>query len=89
MTEEDQETIFDGEKEQEEQQEDSGKERPSSGTNYPVLTNSDDQAAWINTDKNNEAYLSVKISDGEYVNLFPESDALQIVLKQIHEVQSQ
>jgi len=56
---------------------------------YPVMTNSDDQAAWINTDKNNEAYLSVKISDGEYVNLFSDSDALQIVLNQIHEVKGQ
>lgn len=56
---------------------------------YPVMTNSDDQAAWINTDKNGEAYLSVKISDGEYLNLFPQSDALQITLNQIHEVQKQ
>ena len=65
----------------EDQEEDSGR--------YPVMTNSDDQAAWINTDKNNEAYLSVKISDGEYVNLFSDSDALQIVLNQIHEVKGQ
>ena len=56
---------------------------------YPVMTNSDDQAAWINTDKNNQAYLSVKVSDGEYVNLFSDSDALQIALNQIHEVEGQ
>lgn len=56
---------------------------------YPVMTNSEDQAAWINTDKNSQAYLSIKTGEGEYVNLFPESDALQIALKQIHEVQKQ
>jgi hypothetical protein len=54
---------------------------------YPVLTNNEDQAAWINTDKNGNTYLSIKIEDGEYLNLFPQSDALQITLNQLHEAQ--
>jgi len=86
MTEE-QETIFDGEQESEAQETET--EEAQSPGRYPVLTNSDDQAAWINTDKNGEAYLSVKVSEGQYVNLFPDSDALQITLNQIHEVQKQ
>lgn len=86
MTEE-QETIFDGEKQQEDTEtEDEDSDGPG---RYPVMTNSDDQAAWINTDKNGNTYLSVKISDGDYVNLFPQSDHLQIALNQIHEVQKQ
>jgi len=85
MTEE-QETIFDGENQ--EDTETQSTESDGAGR-YPVMVNSDDQAAWINTDKNNQAYLSVKVSDGDYVNLFSDSDALQIALNQIHEVQKQ
>jgi len=85
MTEE-QETIFDGEKQENTETQSTESNGPG---RYPVMTNSDDQAAWINTDKNSQTYLSIKIDDGDYVNLFPQSDALQIALKQIHEVQKQ
>jgi len=67
--------------------EQTGEENEQPGR-YPVLSNGEeDQAAWINTDKNGEAYLSVKTGDGEYINLFPRSDHLQICLNQIHEQQ--
>jgi len=55
----------------------------------PVLSNSDDQAAWINTDKNGQPYLSVKVGDGEYVNLFAQTDLMQDMLNRQHEVQKQ
>jgi len=87
MTDEEQETIFDGEQESEAQETET--EEAQSPGRYPVMTNSDDQAAWINTDRNGEAYLSVKVSEGQYVNLFSDSDALQITLNQIQEVQGQ
>ena len=54
---------------------------------YPVLSNSDDQAAWINTDKNGQPYLSVKVGDGDYVNLFAQTDLMQDCLNRQHEVQ--
>jgi len=56
---------------------------------YPVLSNSDDQAAWINTDKNGQPYLSVKVGDGEYVNLFAQTDLMQDMLNRQHEIQKQ
>jgi len=59
------------------------------GTSIPVASNGDDEAAWINTTEDGQAYLSVKLEDGEYTALFPQSDALQITLNRIHEVQKQ
>lgn len=60
-------------------------------TQRPVFSNNDDQAAWINTDKNGNEYLSVKAGkdeDGEpvYANLFPQTDLMRLALKQQHEV---
>jgi len=62
---------------------------------YPVFTEYGDHdeetaAAWINTDKNGDVYLSVKKKDGDYLNLYPDnSDAIEIVMHQVHEVQKQ
>lgn len=56
---------------------------------YPVLSNSDDQAAWINTDKNGQPYLAVKVEDGRYVNLFAQTDLMQDCLNRQHEVQEE
>ena len=78
--------LFDGEEDQEQQVQEQG---DVDGTSIPVATNSDDQAAWINTTENGQAYLSIKLEDGEYTALFPQSDALQITLNRIHEVQKQ
>lgn len=54
---------------------------------YPVLSNSDEEAAWINTDKNGKPYLSVKTEDGDYINLFAQTDLMQDMLNRQHEVQ--
>jgi len=55
----------------------------------PVLSNSDDEAAWINTDKNGKPYLAVKTEDGEYINLFAQTALMQDALNRQHEVQKQ
>jgi uncharacterized protein (DUF736 family) len=75
-------TMVDQAKQQEDEEE-------TDGTNYPVASNNEDQAAWINTTEDGKAYLSIKVQDGDYINLFPQSDALQITLNQIHEAQKQ
>ncbi len=54
---------------------DSGGEEESGG-NRPVLTNNDEgAAAWLEKDKNENAYISVSLPLGLSVNLFPNSDA--------------
>jgi len=60
-------------------------------TKYPVAAapGEEEAAAWINTTDTGQAYLSVKTEEGDYINLFARSDALQITLKQIHEAQKQ
>ena len=55
----------------------------------PVLSNSDDEAAWINTDKNGKPYLSIKTEDGDYINLFAQTALMQDMLNRQHEVQKQ
>jgi len=55
----------------------------------PVLSNSDDEAAWINTDKNGKPYLAVRTEDGEYINLFAQTALMQDALNRQHEVQKQ
>jgi len=76
--------LFDGEEDQEQQVQEQG---DVDGTAIPVASNGDDEAAWINTTENGQAYLSIKLENGEYTALFPQSDALQITLNRIHEVQ--
>jgi len=78
--------LFDGEEDQEQEVQEQG---DVDGTSIPVASNSEDEAAWINSTENGKAYLSIKLEDGEYTALFPQSDALQIALTQMHEVQKQ
>ena len=54
---------------------------------YPVLSNGDEEAAWVNTDKNGKPYLSVKTEDGDYINLFAQTDLIQDMLNRQHKVQ--
>jgi len=63
--------------------------KETDGTKIPVATNGEDQAAWINTTEKGNTYLSVKIEDGKYINLFPDNMHLQISLNEIHEAQKQ
>jgi len=78
--------LFDGEEDQEQQVQEQG---DVDGTSIPVASNGDDEAAWINSTEDGQAYLSIKLETGEYTALFPQSDALQITLNRIHEVQKQ
>lgn len=55
----------------------------------PVLSNGEDQAAWINTTDKGKTYLSVKVEDGQYVNLFANTDLIQDALKRQHKVTQQ
>jgi hypothetical protein len=61
-------------------------EEETDATQVPVYSNSEDQAAWINKDSNGNEYLSIKVSDGEYVNLFPQTDLQRDALRRQHEV---
>jgi len=78
--------LFDGEEDQDQQVQEQG---DVDATSIPVASNGDDEAAWINSTENGQAYLSIKLENGEYTALFPQSDALQITLNRIHEVQKQ
>jgi len=78
--------LFDGEEDQEQQVQEQG---DVDGTSIPVARNGDDEAAWINSTEDGQAYLSIKLETGEYTALFPQSDALEITLNRIHEVQKQ
>lgn len=55
-------------------------------TQRPAYSNNDGNAAWINTDKNGNEYLAVKVDEGEYVNIFPQTDIQRLALKNQHEV---
>jgi len=52
----------------------------------PVLSNGEEQAAWINTTEQGKTYLSIKIQDGNYVNLFAQTDLIQDALNRQHQV---
>jgi len=62
----------------------------ASGGSQPVFNSGsdDEEAAWLadDLDQNGNAYLSLKLGDGEYVNLFPNSDLLQRTLNEAHEL---
>lgn len=46
-----------------------------SSNNRPVLTNDDEgSAAWVELDKNDNAYISISLPLGLNVNLFPSGD---------------
>lgn len=53
----------------------------------PVLTNDNEgSAAWMNTDKNGNAYVSVRLPLGlGSLNLFPASDEVENALNQLHD----
>lgn len=57
----------------------------SSGGDVPVLANNQEgAAAWVNTDKNGQPYLSVRLPLGlGSVNLFPENDAVITALNHV------
>jgi len=61
---------------------DSNKDDSSSGGDAPILTNRDEGvAAWINQDKNDNAYIAVNLPLGlGTVNLFPSNDGVREAL---------
>jgi len=94
MTEQDQDVLF-GQEESKTDENPIKEDLKDFSGDYPVFREYGDQdeetaAAWINTDKNGDVYLSVKKKDGDYLNLYPDnSDAIEIVMHQVHEVQKQ
>lgn len=64
-------------------------ENEQGARSLPVLSNGEDgEAAWINQDKNGNAYLSVSNGE-ESLNLFPDSDLLQKQLNELYEVREE
>lgn len=59
----------------------------SGSGNQPLFTNDDEgAAAWLHTDKNGNAYLSIKLPLGlGSLNLFPATDAVENALNRLHE----
>lgn len=57
-----------------------------SSKRMPLLTNdSEGAAAWLNTDKNGDAYLSISLPLGlGNLQLFPRDDEIKEVLNQMH-----
>lgn len=69
---------------------DSDKSSSSDGNDsnrLPLLTNdSEGAAAWLNTDKNGDAYLSISLPLGiGNLQLFPRDDDVKDVLNQMHD----
>lgn len=69
-----------------------GNDSSSSGNSddskrLPLFTNdSEGAAAWLNTDKNGDAYLSISLPLGlGNLQLFPRDDEIKDVLNQMHE----
>lgn len=54
----------------------------------PVMTQpgEDEGAAWINTDKNGNTYLSIKTNEGNYLNFYPQTSLLTDALQRQHKV---